>query len=239
MRRSAPHARAERIHRGAGGASFGRSWRGEWSTTVVSVRQLIVLALTGTALVGLLSGSFPTLAQPATPQQGSAPPSSKPIPIPEIAQRAEDVATLLRQSTERAGVDRDVRDVEGGLLAASEWIRERLLRTTRVLTWSSSPNTLTNLTESWQLMRARLTAWNVTLTGNARRFERELDLLEAVRATWSSTRAAAASSVPASLLERIDETLRAIDTARQRVGDAATMSWRPSSRPAENGSGHS
>jgi potassium-dependent mechanosensitive channel len=220
MRRSAPHARAERTHRGAGGASFGRSWRGEWSTTVVSVRRLMVLALTGTALVGSLSGSFPALAQPASPQQGSAPPSSKPIPIPEIAQRAEDVATLLRQSTERVGADRDVRDVEGGLLAASEWIRERLLRSTRVLTSASSPNTLTNLTESWQLMRARLTAWNVTLTGNARRLERELDQLEAVRATWSATRAAAASSVPASLLERIDETLRAIDTARQRVGDA-------------------
>src|SRR6185295_16675171 len=90
MRRSAPHARAERTHRGAGGASFGRSWRGEWSTTVVSVRRLMVLALTGTALVGSLSGSFPALAQPASPQQGSAPPSSKPIPIPEIAQRAED-----------------------------------------------------------------------------------------------------------------------------------------------------
>ena len=132
MRRSVPHRRTERTQRGAGTASFGRSWWGGWSTTVVSVRRLIVLALTGTALVGSLSGPSRTFAQPITRQEGSAPPSSRPIPIPEIAQRAEDVATLLRQSPER-GVGRDVRDVEGGLAAASEWIRERLLRTTRIL----------------------------------------------------------------------------------------------------------
>src|SRR5262245_18693773 len=111
MRRSPPHARAKRPQRGAGGASFGLSCRSEWSTTVVSVRRLIVLALIGTALVGALSGSFPVLAQPNAPEQRSALPSSKAIPIPEIAQRAEDVATLLRPSTERVGADRDVRDL--------------------------------------------------------------------------------------------------------------------------------
>lgn len=220
MSRSAPHPRAECTQRGAGTASFGRSWWGGWSTTIASVRRLIVLALTGTALVGSLSGPSPIYAQPITRQEGSAPPSSRPIPIPEIAQRAEDVATLLRQSPERAGVGRDVRDVEGGLAAASEWIRERLLRTTRTLASASSPNTLTNLAESWQVMRSRLAAWNVTLTGNERQLERGIEQLDAIRTTWSATRTVAvASSVPTSLLERIDETLLAIATARQRVGE--------------------
>ena len=130
------------------------------------------------------------------------------------------MATLLRQSPERVAVGRDVRDVEGGLAAASEWIRKRLLRTTRVLASASSPNTLTNLAESWQLMRSRLAAWNVTLTGNERQLERGIEQLDAIRTTWSATRTAAVgSSVPASLLERIDETLLAIVTARQRVGE--------------------
>jgi hypothetical protein len=252
MRRSVPDRRAERTQRGAGTASFCGSWWGGWSTTVVSVRRLIVLALSGTALVGSLSEPFPTFAQPITRQEGSAPPSSRLIPIPEIAQRAEDMASLLRQSTERVGVSRDVRDVEGGLAAASEWIRKRLLRTTRVLASASSPDTLTNLAESWQLMRSQLANWNVTLTGNERQLERGIEQLDGIRTTWSATRTAAVgSSVPASLLERIDETLLAIVTARQRVGEerasvlasrsassrrspAATTSSRRSSRHGAN-----
>jgi hypothetical protein len=119
-----------------------------------------------------------------THQEESAPPSTRPIPIPEIAQRAEDVATLLRQSAVRRAPG--VQDIEGQLPAASDWVRGRLAGTTRVLASTPSPNALVNLAESWQMMRARLTAWNDTLTLEARQLERRLGQLEAVRNTWAA-----------------------------------------------------
>src|SRR5207245_731117 len=83
------------------------------------MRGLVVVALAGVALVSWASAPPPTSAQPA-PQAAQRPqPAVTPIPVPEIAQRAEDVAGLLRQSAERLAKDPEVQDVEHRLRAAS------------------------------------------------------------------------------------------------------------------------
>src|SRR5712692_1805260 len=97
-----------------------------WSPRVACVRGLLVVALAGASFAPWGSAPPPTFAQPATQGEQPAPPSATPIPVPEIAQRAEDVATFLRQSAERLATDPEVRDVDDRLSAASEWIRERL-----------------------------------------------------------------------------------------------------------------
>ena len=97
------------------------------------MRGLVVVALGGVALVSWGSVPPATSAQPA-PQAAQRPqPAVTPIPVPEIAQRAEDVAGLLRQSAERLARDPEVQDVEDRLRAASEWISGRLVSTTQTV----------------------------------------------------------------------------------------------------------
>jgi hypothetical protein len=109
------------------------------SSRIACVRGLLVLALAVASFVPWGPASPPTFAQPATQREQPAPPPATPIPVPEIAQRAEDVATLLRQSAERLAMDPEVEDVDTRLPAASEWIRGCLIATAQTLVSSPSP----------------------------------------------------------------------------------------------------
>jgi len=189
-----------------------------WSSSVARVRGLLVVALAGALVVSWGSAAPPTSAQPATQTAQPAQPTATPIPVPEIAQRAEEVAKLLRQSDERVATDPEVQDVDTRLPAASEWIRSRLVATMQTLNWSPSPSALTDLSDSWMLMRSELTAWDDTLIRRATQLERDLSQLDALRATWSiSHTEALGSQVPAPVLERINATLASIITARESV----------------------
>src|SRR5262249_5286032 len=129
-------------------------------------------------------------AQPppqVTPQKGPVQPAAMPIPVPEIAQRAEQVAALLR-SIEQSGTGPSVEDIEARLPTASEWIRRRLLGTTQALMSSPSENALAILSDSWRLMRSKLATWNDTLTGRATQLGQGVEQLEAMRTTWSVSR---------------------------------------------------
>ena len=191
-----------------------------WSPSIACVRSLVVVVLAGASFAPWGSAPPPTYAQPA--RQGAPPVAAPatPIPVPEIAQRAEEVATLLRQTAERVATDPEVQDVDTRLPAASEWIRSRLVATARTLNWSPSASALADLSDSWMLMRSQLAGWNDTLTKRATQLERDLSQLEALRATWSNSRTEAlGSQVPAPVLERINATLAAITTAREGVAD--------------------
>lgn len=192
-----------------------------WSSRAASGRGLVVVALAGASFVAGGSAPPPTSAQPATQATTQpAQPTATPIPIPEIAQRAEEVATLLRQGAERVATDPEVQDVDSRLPTASEWIRSRLAATTQTLNSSPSASALANLSDSWMVMRADLAVWNDTLTRRATQLERDLSQLEALRATWSASRPEAlGSQVPAPVLERINATLATIVTARESVGN--------------------
>ncbi len=190
-----------------------------WSSSVACVRGLALVALA--CVVFMPWGSAPpsASAQPATQAAQPAQPAATPIPIPEIAQRAEEVATLLRQSAERVATDPEVQDVENRLSAASERIRSRLVATTQTLDSSPPASALADLSDSWMAMRSELAAWNDILTRRATQLERDLSQLEALRATWLASRTEAlGSQVPAPVLERINATLATIVTAREGVG---------------------
>jgi potassium-dependent mechanosensitive channel len=196
---------------------------GSRSLIVASLRGLVVVALAGASFVSWGSAPPPTSAQPAPQAEQPAQPTAPPIPVPEIAQRAEDVATLLRQSAERLATDPEIQDVNDRLPAASEWIRERLVATTQTLNSPPSSSALANLSDSWMVLRTELDAWSDILTRRATQLERELRQFEALRATWSASRTEAlASGVPAPLLERINATLAAIVAAREAVGAQRT-----------------
>src|SRR5881409_2937263 len=112
--------------------------------TVERLRVVIVIAHACAAFGLWGSGVVPASAQPPpqlTPQKEPAQPAATPIPVPEIAQRAEQVATLLR-SIEQSGTGPGAEDIEAQLPTAGEWIRRRLVGTTQALMSSPSENAL-------------------------------------------------------------------------------------------------
>jgi potassium-dependent mechanosensitive channel len=213
--------------RALGAWVLGTLWRFSpetWAPTVVRVRALIVMAhLAAFWLWG--SAVPPASAEPAAQQtQEKEPiqPTVTPIPIPEIAQRAEQVAPLLR-AAEQIAAGPDVQNIEAQLPAASEWIRGRLVGTTQALASSPSANALAILTDSWRVMRSKLAAWNDTLTRRATQLEQGLEQLDAMRTTWSASREKALESqAPTPVVERIDGTMAAIAAARKIVGERLT-----------------
>jgi potassium-dependent mechanosensitive channel len=165
------------------------------------------------------------LAAAAAPQPPTAlalAPASAvvPIPVPEIAERARDVAALLRQTDARLAEDRRVPDIEERLPKATAWIAARLVATTETLSSSPSSSALANLTDSWTLTRSRLDAWNQTLAAVASGLERQQSQLETLRATWAASASEAlASGAPAPVLDRINATVASIIGAHQTLGD--------------------
>jgi small-conductance mechanosensitive channel len=181
-----------------------------------------VVALIGACLAPGPAAA-PASAQPLDQHPAAASARVLAIPVPEIAQRGEDVAARLRQSAERLATDPRVRDVESRLPEASDWLDARLVTTTQALDAGPSPSTLDGLTDSWMLLRARLVEWNQTLTRRATELEQELRELEALRATWSVSRdEALASGAPAPVVDRINATLAAVVSARDIVVDGRT-----------------
>ena len=145
------------------------------------------------------------------------------VPVPEIAQRAEDTTARLRETLQRLATDSRVPEVERRLPGAREWLDARLAATTEALDASPAASALDTLTDSWMLLRGRLAEWSQTLTRRATELEHELRALETLLATWSVSRdAALASGAPAPVLDRINGTLSAVVAARGTMVDART-----------------
>ena len=159
-------------------------------------------------------GPAATEAQPA---QGPAR-TITPIPIPEIAQRAEQATTLLRSA--QAPEASEFRDAELELTGAADWIDKRHVNTTETLASSPSASALANLADAWQAMRSRLVALNDKLTRRATLAQQRVQQIETMRAAWAATRASAGeAAAPSTVLEQIDATMAGIAGARRNADD--------------------
>jgi potassium-dependent mechanosensitive channel len=188
----------------------------------VITHALAALALSGVVLFDpAATASAQPSAQPSAPPsqpKPSAAPTIAPIPIPQIAQRAEETATLLRAAAENP-TDAHFDDADVHLAAAADWIRDHLESTGQALAASPSANALANLTDSWQMMRSRLALLNDTLTRRATLAQQRVEQLDTMQATWAATRTdAGQSGAPPTVFARIDGTLAAIATARTNAG---------------------
>src|SRR5262245_42416570 len=194
----------------------------------LSVRALAVIAhaLAAVALGAALFGPAVTAsaqppAQPSAPLSEPKPPAAPsitPIPIPQIAQRAEEAATLLRAAGDDP-TDAHVDDADVQLAGAADWISGHLENTGQALAASPSANALANLTDSWQMMRSRLAPLNDTLTRRATLAQQRVEQLDSMQATWAATRTdAEKAGAPPTVFARIDGTLAAIATARGNAG---------------------
>jgi potassium-dependent mechanosensitive channel len=186
------------------------------------VIRTLAVALTVSFALGSALARTP-LAQPVVQGKDVVAPAATPIPVPEVARRAEEAAALLRQVVEHLATDHTASDVETRLPGADEWVTVRLSSTREMLAASHSPEELANLTDSWTLMRSQLAAWNELLARRTTKLEHDLAQFESARATWSVSRdAALASRAPAPVLDRITTTLAAVAATRSSVVDERT-----------------
>jgi potassium efflux system protein len=165
----------------------------------------------------------PAEQQKVPPASGSgqpvqAPPAPKPIPVPEIVSRAEEVAKRLRETEELAAPRPAIDAIKARLPELSARLGPELESTIETLNAGPPGTIVERLQQSWQSRRRELLEHVEVLTKRATQLEEALDLLARLRARWTLTRAEAqASRAPAAVVERVDAVVADIEAMRSRL----------------------
>ncbi len=143
---------------------------------------------------------------------------TSPVPIGEIAVRAEETHALLRRLESAATTPPDIAAIERQLPGAQDKIGRGLSYTDWLLQTRPSFPSLERLAEPWARMRRQLIDWNATLTRRATQVQDEMERLDALRQRWTATRdEARKGGTPLPVLERIDELIVTIGQSQQLV----------------------
>jgi len=177
-------------------------------------------------LAWLVSASvlFAGVAVAQTPAP-EAPPGAKPaqkplesIAIPEIANRSEQNASLLRAI--EAGLEKDaaVDAIADGLSGPVEDDLALLGVTTDRLEQGPRRRVVDGLADSWRAMRSAIAAHNATLTERASALESDIQKLASARELWLRTvEEARAAKAPETVIDRVQSTIAAITETQRNV----------------------
>jgi small-conductance mechanosensitive channel len=156
------------------------------------------------------------------------------IPVPEIAERAEQLGGALRQLDAMLVTAPAVKSIEQEIPQAIEIAtaeEEAFERTSLEL---SALQELADLERDWETRAAKFTTWTSTLTQRATQLEAELDRLTLTREVWERTRSSAiGANAPAAVLGRVHAALAALTESRQHVERRRTQILTLQSRIAE------
>jgi potassium efflux system protein len=172
--------------------------------------------LLGLVLALVLAG--PALGQTTAPT--SHPPAEEPSPIPlaEIAIRADELAGLLLEVEAAAVPARDLQAIEARLPALRERLLASLADTQRRLDAGAPLALLDQLDATWQATRRQVRAWSDTVTRHASDLQDDVERLASLRETWARSRTdALGAGAPALVLGRIDEMQKAISSTKARL----------------------
>ncbi len=167
----------------------------------------------------LVLGLYVTLiTAPGAAQDKAQNGASSSIPVPEIANRAEEVSALLRNVEALLAPDAGIEAIRQRLPDLSKQIGDRMDETTRKLEGRPSIETLDELLGFWQKTRSELAIALEKLTQRATRLEEELSRLSETLDVWKRARTEAqASKAPQAVLKRIDDILAAIPGIQGRL----------------------
>lgn len=141
----------------------------------------------------------------------AAPALEAPIPIPEIASRAEEISSRLRALQSAAVDDSQIREKAKELEEFQTLLTVSAGETQGFLDESPNLSLIDDLEIGWQEGRGLLLAQNETLTKRVRRTQEDLDSLAEARDLWQRTLESAQSQgAPPSVLGRIRGTLTEI-----------------------------
>jgi small-conductance mechanosensitive channel len=154
----------------------------------------------------------------AAPAEKPPEPQPEPIAIPEIANRSEQVTGMLR--TVEAALERDpaVEAIEQELPKLSAGNLTLLSETNSLLEQGPRQRVLEAISDSWQAARTAMAARNATLTERASALETDIQKLSRQREIWRrSGEEASADKAPASVRERVQMTIEAIDSTQRKI----------------------
>jgi len=164
----------------------------------------------------------PPAAAAATPSAPAATPSAPAEPptiaVPDIASRAEELSTFLRQVETGLAPSPQLKAIEDDLPDLSERDADLLADLDRTLEQGPQLHVLQALISSWTRTRNDIAASNTLLTDQAKRLEDMVGELSRRRELWRRTQEEArASGAPAPVLDRVQEALAAISATQKSV----------------------
>ncbi len=155
--------------------------------------------------------SLPALGEDAPAEDGPSLP--QPIPVAEVAERAEETASLLRRSRALAEPDVSIEAVKDLLAGAISELERRRVETQTLLKHRPALAKLNSLERDWRRQASELEAWRTTLTRRVARLGREVEKLRSLDQVWS------ASLTSANERGAPDEVIAAITRSEEEIKD--------------------
>jgi len=188
------------------------------------LKLLLVAALILSAAAPVRSGAAPSPAPspagstPAPPAAGAKPAAPTTVPVPEVVQRADEVAKLIRDLESVLLPGPLVIGIEKRLPEIAERNGELSRETTRQIEEEAAPAALDELTAQWGATRAVLAGYVETLAQRARSIEDAMERLTSLTETWTHARTdARASRAPGPVIQRIDGVLTSLADFREQM----------------------
>jgi len=122
---------------------------------------------------------------PATPATKG--PADRAIPLPQIADRSEELDRWLGKVTDRLTPDADLLKAEEEVKSQSEELRKRVNQVAELL--ASQPTTLERQSEqrSWRVLSQKYATQSENLTLRAAELEKEIHILDQQQLDWEAT----------------------------------------------------
>jgi potassium-dependent mechanosensitive channel len=186
------------------------------------------IAIAVTLLIGAMPIARSTHAQtqtttppvsqaPKAPAEPAAAPPT-PIPVAEVAGRADEVSAFLRSVDEQLPPSTQITKIEQELGALTEKLAERSEQTRRTIESEPGLVALDSLIDSWQSSRLGLESWMTVVTERANWLEQQRTQLAKLGDTWTLTRQdLRVAKVPPELLQRTLDIVGAITAAQAKV----------------------
>src|SRR5215472_3317238 len=118
---------------------------------------------------------------------GTTEPADRAIPLPQIADRAEELDRWLAEVTEQLTPEADLLKAEEEVKSQSEELRKRVIQVDELL--ASQPTTLERQSEqrSWRVLSQEYAAQSGSLTLRAAELEKEIRILDQQQLDWEAT----------------------------------------------------
>src|SRR5215472_6910243 len=126
-------------------------------------------------------------AQEAPSTSATTGPADRAIPLPQIADRAEELDRWLGEVTERLTPEADLLKAEEQVKSQSEELRKRVIQVDELL--ASQPTTLERQSEqrSWRVLSQKYAAQSESLTLRAAELEKKIHILDQQQLDWEAT----------------------------------------------------
>jgi small-conductance mechanosensitive channel len=157
---------------------------------------------------------------PATPTPVPATPTEAPVPLEEVALRAQEVTELLEDVDEALQINPEVEKILQEMPAWTSRVDQLQDDAVHVFSRSPSRSSLDLLAGPWQAAANQLNRWKDVLAARGHELQAFVERLDEVQRTWLVTRdVARRADAPASIRQRISETIAAVSESSKRLED--------------------